>query len=90
LTPENGGTMFDNTLIYMTSGISRGDHSGLDMPCLLAGSCGGYFKTGRTIDDGNQKNISRLLASIGNAMGLPVAKFGDPTNAHPALTGLTA
>jgi hypothetical protein len=56
---------------------------------VLAGSCGGYFKTGRhLVYEGDHHN--NLLVSIMNAMGVPGDTFGNPaycTGPLPKLTG---
>ncbi len=55
--PEGTGTMLDNSLLLATSEFSSGVlHSARDMPILLAGSAGGYFRTGRHLDFNTLKN----------------------------------
>jgi hypothetical protein len=44
---------------------------------VLAGSGGGYFKTGRSLALTAVPN-NQLLVSLCNAMGTPVATFGEP------------
>lgn len=95
--PEGDGTMLDNTVIWWCSELSVGNsHSHRDMPFILAGSCGGYFKTGRFIDYGrmDDKGVSHnnLLVSMCHAMGrTDVKTFGNPAYCSgspiPGLTG---
>ena len=83
--PEGDGTMLDHTVIFWCSELSVGPtHSHRDMPFVLAGSCGGYFKTGRLVDFGRGKtdegrSHNDLLVSLCHAMGrTEVTTFGDP------------
>jgi hypothetical protein len=88
--PEGNGTMLDNSLLLYTSEFSNGSfHSENDMPLLLAGSAGKYFRTGRHINCnkstnpmGYQSNTGthNLYTSILNAFGFPDTHFGmdDP------------
>ena len=83
---ESGGsTLLDNSLVYWGNELGF-NHIAYSVPCLLAGSAGGYLKTGRYLDyidwdgqayfsqeDGNViKGIphNRLLVTILQAMGL--------------------
>lgn len=82
--PEGEGTMLDNTVILWGSELSVGQtHSHKDMPFVLAGSCGGYFDTGRLVSfsrDAADKGRSHndLLVSLCHAMGRTEVKtFGN-------------
>jgi Protein of unknown function (DUF1552) len=91
-TPEVGGSALDNTVIMTGNGMCEGaDHGVQGIPWLLIGSCGGYFKTGRVVKfgtwigkTGNYYTApsgvphNKLLATIGNAMGVPMTGFGPP------------
>jgi len=89
--PEAGGkTLLDNSLVYWGNELGF-NHIAYSVPCLLAGSAGGYLKTGRYLDyidwdgrayfsqeDGNViKGIphNRLLVSALQAMGLSPADY---------------
>ena len=82
--PEGMGTMLDNTAIWWCSELSIGNsHSHQDMPFVLAGSCGGYFKTGRLLSfprlDGKGRTHNDLLVSLAHAMGhTDLKNFGNP------------
>ena len=69
------------------------NHAHRDLPFLLAGRCGGHFRTGRFVDfmagGASGRPHNDLLVSLANAMGLPDAVFGDPTYCTGALPGLT-
>jgi hypothetical protein len=76
---EGEGTMLDNTVVLLASEITRGNtHSHVDTPFLLAGSGGGYFKTGRSLSFSGVVPHNNLLVSIMNAMGIPGTTFGNP------------
>jgi hypothetical protein len=89
--PEGEGTMLDNTVVLFASEIARGNtHSHVDMPFILAGSGGGYFKTGQYLSFEGDRPHNDLLVAIGNAMGLPMTTFGEAEYVKGALPGLTA
>ena len=51
--PMTGATYLDNSIVFWGNedGCNNGDaHEHMGMPALLAGSAGGYFKTGRYLD----------------------------------------
>jgi hypothetical protein len=88
---EGTGTALDNMVIAIGNDMAEGSsHYVGGLPFVLIGSCGGYFKTGRTVKLGNWasktgeywKNDSnvphnKLLASLSNAMDVPATSFGE-------------
>jgi hypothetical protein len=93
--PEGNGTLLDNTVVLWCNELSKGNvHSHRDLPFLLAGSCGGYFSTGRFVDyqangaAGHPHND--LLVSLANALGTTDTTFGVPEQCTGPLPGLTA
>lgn len=89
--PEsNGKTYLDNSLVYWGNELGF-NHIAYSVPCLLAGSAGGFLKTGRYLDyvDWNGKLYfdqedgcvikgiphNRLLVTILQAMGLSPADY---------------
>jgi hypothetical protein len=89
--PEAGGaSLLDNSLVYWGNELGF-NHIGYSVPALLAGSAGGYIKTGRYLDyidwdsrayfsqeDGNViQGIphNRLLVTVLQAMGLAPADY---------------
>ncbi len=102
-TPELGGSALDNTVIMVGNGMTEGaDHGVQGIPFLLIGSCGGYFKTGRIVKFGTWAGKAgayytstsgvphnKLLASVANAMGVPMEGFGPAqyTGTLPELRG---
>ncbi len=87
---EGDKTMLDNSLVYCTSEFSRGEtHNARDTLCLLAGSAGGYFTTGRylnyntkwtanprTLDYSTNASTNNLFVSFLNAFGEADTTFG--------------
>ena len=59
----------------------------LRMPFIIAGSCGGYFNTGRYLSYTDDPH-NNLLVSLANAMGVQTNTFGNPDYCSGPLTGL--
>lgn len=88
---EGTGTALDNSVIAVGNDMAEGSsHYIAGIPFVLIGSCGGYFKTGRTVKLGNWANKTgeywkgdsnvphnKLLASLSNAMDVPTTAFGE-------------
>jgi hypothetical protein len=90
-TPEGDGTLLDNTVVLLGSEVARGNtHSHTDAPFLLAGSAGGYFKTGQYLDIAGRVPHNNLLVSLLNSMGVEARTFGLPEYCTGPLSGLTA
>lgn len=101
-----GGSVFDNMLFYYTSEHGAGNHSFYPSPTLVAGSAGGYFKTGQQRHCGGDprrdcgKGCSvggtpglghgDLFVSFLNAMGVPATTFGHPEFCKGPVPGLVA
>ncbi len=83
----DGSTVLDNTAVVMMNELSHGkDHDFRDLPIVIAGSCGGYFKQGEYIkvtaqaDTKNDADAphNKLLTTLCNAMGVAETHFGAP------------
>ncbi len=90
---EGDRTLLDNTVVLWAIEVGKGNtHAHRDLPFLLAGSCGGHFKTGRFVDYRAGRAAGRphndLLVSLANAMELPDTTFGDPAHCTGPLPGL--
>ncbi|HEY3496519.1 MAG TPA: DUF1552 domain-containing protein [Polyangiaceae bacterium] len=80
----DGKTALDNSVILSTNELSDGKaHSFMDLPYLLAGSCGGYFKQNEyvllgegTPYDDTRAPHNKLLNTLVNAMGIESEWFG--------------
>lgn len=83
-TPDvEGKTLFDNTAILFTN-LQRtgGGHNTDNLPWILAGSCGGYFKTGRFLPwpggkTGQSVPQNGVLTALCNAMDVPMDYYGE-------------
>ena len=76
---EGAGTMWDNTVLLWTNELGLGSgHTHTNIPFMLAGSAGGYIRTGQTLTIPAGTPHNSLLISLCNAMGLPDATFGNP------------
>lgn len=104
MTPEDDGTMLDNSVILWTSEFSRGvDHSSADVPVLLAGRAGHRFRTGRhlnynlraasnpdTLDYQTNASTHNLFTSLLNVFDYPDTHFGsEHATVQGPLAGLT-
>jgi len=89
---EGNGTALDNSVIVIGNDMAEGaSHFVGGNAFVLIGSCGGYFKTGRTVKVGSWAKKTgeywnggesgaphnKLLASISNAMDVPCTAFGE-------------
>jgi len=90
--PEGAGSMFDNTLLVWCNELGLGwSHTHDHIPFMLAGSAGGYFKTGQLVTAANGTAQNDLFISICQAMGLgDVKTFGNPKYCKGPLPGLVA
>ncbi len=86
-TPHaEGGSLFDASAIFVTSEIGVGwSHTINDLPILVLGNAGGYFRTGRLMNFGNQRAHNDLLVSLANAYGSPAMTFGTPKHCKGPL-----
>jgi hypothetical protein len=87
----DGSTMLDNTVLLWGNELGVGNtHSYKNIPWMLAGGAGGYFKTGRFLQYPDLPH-NNLLVSICNAMGFSdVTTFGIPGVCTGPLPGLAA
>lgn len=90
-TPEGTGTMLDNSLILHTSEFSNGAvHSSADIPMLLIGKAGNYFRTGRHLNYNDKAaadpktraysttaSTHNVFTSVLHAFGYEDAHFGN-------------
>ena len=87
----DGSSMLDSTLLLWGNELGVGNtHTYRDIPWVLAGGAGGYYKMGRYIKYADLPH-NNLLVSVCNAMGLEdVTTFGIPGVCTGALPGLVA
>ncbi|HYH99450.1 DUF1552 domain-containing protein [Hyalangium sp.] len=86
---EGDKTLLDNSVVLWGNELGKGNsHSLRDIPFVLAGSGGGYFRTGRYLKyTGAWHND--LLVSVLNAMGVQTNTFGNPAHCKGPLANLT-
>jgi hypothetical protein len=89
--PEyDGSSMLDNSVLLL--GTDNGDgrrHYIQNIPFLLAGNAGGFFRTGRVIEYPDPTPHNGILIAVCNAMGLPVTEFGNPAYCNGPLPHLS-
>jgi hypothetical protein len=70
-------TVLDNSVVFFSSEIEDGNsHSHYNMPIVLAGRCGGAFRTGRHVVYEGEPPVANLFISMLEAVGAPVDRFG--------------
>lgn len=92
-TPEGGGTMLDNTLVFHGSCLANGGwHNHDDMPFIVAGGSAGGIVGGRSLkfDPAAKTPHNKLLVSIAQFMGVNINKYGDQDPSPGPLPGLIA
>ena len=88
ITDGTGKSMLDSSVVVAMNSMRTGTHETTGVPVALAGSCGGYFKTGRSLALPAGTPNNGLLVSLCNAMGYPVTTFGQASYGG-AIAGLT-
>ncbi len=85
---EGTGSLLDNTLIvWMNSQTDGNAHNSRDMPVVLAGNVGRYFKSGQYLDvrdsGGARKPHNMLLTTFANAVGITETHYGPKGKGRP-------
>ncbi len=77
---ESDGTLLDNSMIVYGAGLSDGNrHTHEDLPTLIAGRGGNFFKTGRRIVVRKETPMCNLFLTMMDRMGARAEDFGDST-----------
>ena len=83
---EGDGTLLDNSLVVVGSGIGDGNrHNHDNLPILMAGRGGGTIKTGRHIVYPRWTRLNDLYLAMLARAGAPTASLGDSTGILPKL-----
>lgn len=89
------GTLLDAGLTVWTNQVANGNHSFTNVPWLLAGTAGGFLKTGQFLDVTAKKyqtqhmlNTLVSAAGVRKAGGAPTDDFGDASLAGGVLSEL--
>jgi hypothetical protein len=87
----DGTSLLDNTVLLWGNELGAGNtHSYKNIPWLLAGGAGGFFKTGRALQFADRPH-NDLLVSVCQALGYgDVTTFGIPGVCTGPLTELNA
>ncbi len=86
---EGSGSVLDNTVLMMMSGMNGGNHDGLDLPIAFVGSGAGVLRQNQYIN-GNGKNLADLhLTVINKVFGGTMPAFGKPMGAYTHGTMIT-
>jgi hypothetical protein len=84
----DGGSLLDSTVVVQCGQIANGYHDTDDLPWMLAGSCNGFFRTGRFLQYPLSTPHNDLYVSLANAMGVNITTFGNPSVCHGPLANL--
>jgi hypothetical protein len=68
--------LLDRGVFLAMNNMRTGMHEFNNVPALMAGNAGGYFKTGRSIKLPANTANNGILISIANALGVPTETFG--------------
>ncbi|MEO5770270.1 MAG: DUF1552 domain-containing protein, partial [Polyangia bacterium] len=68
----SGSSMLDSSVVLAMNNMRTGTHETSGVPVVMAGSCGGYFKTGRSLALPAGTPNNGVLVAVCNAMGVPV------------------
>jgi hypothetical protein len=68
-------TLLDNSVLVAMNNMRTGNHEYTNVPALVAGSAGGYFKPGRSLKLTNTP-VNQVLVAVANAVGVPTTTFG--------------
>ncbi len=85
LVPTESGTLLDDTVAVLTNDLGHGvSHTYDNVPFVLAGSCGGFLKTGQYVQLPQLTTHNKLFNTLLNAVGVRkddgetwVDDFGD-------------
>ena len=79
-TPDGDGSLLDHMTILYGAGISNSNqHSGENLPILLAGGGAGTWKGGRHLVFTGKPAMANLLVTLMDKLGAPVEKHGGST-----------
>ncbi len=77
---EGDGTLLDQCVVSMGSGISDGDkHVYADLQVLLAGGGGGHLKQGQALHFKGDRPLSDLWLTLAQGTGIQADRFADST-----------
>jgi hypothetical protein len=79
-SPEAGGSVLDHSMIVYGAGLADGNqHTHHDLPTLIAGTGGGFIKSGRRVVYRRETPMCNLFLTMMERMGVRMDHFGDAT-----------
>jgi hypothetical protein len=76
--PEGNGTLMDNTVVLWMNSLNSGfGHSVLKLPMIIAAGANTGLRTGGRLMELNKEAHNKILAALGNAVGVPMTGWGD-------------
>lgn len=79
-TPDGDGTLLDNSLYLLGSGMGNPDvHDHRQLPVLLAGGGAGSLRGGRHINYDKPTPMANLLLTVMDKAGIAMDRFADST-----------
>jgi hypothetical protein len=89
---EGDGTMLDNSVVLWVNELGKGNnHNHHDVPIVMAGRAGGFFKPGGRHVEYDRRNTNDLLVTLCRAFGHhDVDRFGIPELNEGVLSELIA
>jgi hypothetical protein len=77
-TPEGDSNLLDNSMIVYGAGLSDGNrHLHEDLPTLLIGKGGNFFRPGRRVIYRKETPMANFHLTLMDRMGVHVEQFGD-------------
>jgi hypothetical protein len=76
ITSMKGAGLLDRGVFLGMNNMRHGMHEFNNVPAIMAGNAGGYFKTGRSIKLPNNTANNGILVALANALGVPTETFG--------------
>ena len=68
--------LLDRGMMLAMNSMRHGMHEFNNVPAMLAGNAGGYFKTGRSLKLPANTANNGILIALANALGVPTESFG--------------
>jgi hypothetical protein len=69
--------LLDRGVMLAMNSMRHGMHEFNNVPAMMAGNAGGYFKTGRSIKLPANTANNGILIALANALGVPTETFGN-------------
>ncbi|HWA75652.1 MAG TPA: DUF1552 domain-containing protein [Polyangiaceae bacterium] len=77
ITNMKAAGLLDRGVFLAMNNMRTGIHEFDNVPALMAGNAGGYFKTGRSIKLPANTANNGILIALANALGVPTQTFGQ-------------